>query len=335
MAGKDYYSILGVNKGATTQEIKQAYRKLARKYHPDVNPGDKSAEARFKEINEAQEVLSDPEKRKKYDKYGDQWQYADQFEEAQRAQQSAGWRPSGGRAYTATDFGNFGDLGDIFEDLYRGGYGGGARTAQRPAKPKAVQHTIEVTLEEAYHGAKRVFQLQSQETCPECGGTGSTGRFRARACAACGGFGAVVKPKRIEVKIPQGVDDGSKIRLAGEGNTGMDGTKGDLFLVVKMVPHPTFDRKGDNLHTEVTIPLLTAILGGEVEVPTLRGRGALTIPPETQNGNTFRLRGKGMPKLGKSTYGDLYIKVKVKLPSKLSEQEKKLYEQLRTLRPGH
>ncbi len=334
MAGKDYYNILGVNRNATTQEIKQAYRKLARKYHPDVNPGDKSSEAKFKEINEANEVLSDAAKRKKYDKYGDQWQYADQFEQAQQqAQQSAGWRTSGGRTYTATDSGNFGDLGDIFEDMYRS-YGG-TRTAQRPVKPKAVQHTIEVTMEEAYHGARRVFQLQSQETCPECGGTGTTGRFRARPCPACGGFGAVVKPKRIEVKVPQGVNDGSRIRLAGEGSSGPDGSKGDLYLVVKMVPHSTFDRKGDNLHTEITIPLLTAILGGEVEVPTLRGRGALTIPPETQNGNTFRLRGKGMPRLGKSTYGDLYIKVKVKLPTRLNEEEKKLYEQLRVLRPSY
>ncbi len=273
-------------------------------------------------------------KRQKYDKYGDQWQYAEQFEKAGAAYgpfwQQARSGSSGGayRWATMDDIGDIGDLGDIFDNLFRD-YDIGA-TAQRHAKPKSVQNTIEVTLEEAYSGATRLFQLQSQEVCPVCGGNG---RVRLSGmCTSCGGTGIITRVKRIEVKIPPGVNEDSKIRLAGEGPMGPGGVKGDLYLVVKMLPHKQFERKGNDLYTEISVPLLTAVLGGEVEVPLLKGRLALKIPPETQNGNVFRLAGKGMPQLGNGVYGDLYAKVKVVLPTRLTPREKQLFEELKRLR---
>jgi DnaJ-class molecular chaperone len=331
MPGKDYYNILGVGRSATEKEIKQAYRRLARKYHPDVNPGDKSAEAKFKEINEAHEVLSDPEKRKKYDQFGEQWQYADQFS---KAGQGAQWDFPKGGTYTTYDFGDAGGVGDVFENLFKG-FGTGTFASRRPSKPKSVQHPIEVTLEEAYQGTTRMFQLQSEDACSACSGTGRSARVRGKACSACGGSGSFPKMKRIEVKIPPGVTDGSKIRLAGQGGAGAGGAKSDLELIVKMLPHKTFERKGDDLHTDVSVPLLTAIVGGEAELSTLKGKLALKIPPETPNGNVFRLAGKGMPHLGNLTqHGDLFAKVKVVLPTKLTQKEKQLFEQLRALRPN-
>lgn len=330
MPGKDYYNILGVNRNATEKELKQAYRRLARKYHPDVNPGDKSGEARFKEINEAFETLSDPEKRKKYDQFGDNWQFADQFSKAGQGTQ---WGASRGGTHTTFDFGDLGgDLGSIFENL---GFGTGTFTARRPSRPDSVQHTIDVTLEEAYQGTTRMLQLEGKDACPTCGGTGRSSKARGRACPTCGGSGGFPKMKRLEVKIPPGVNDGSKIRLAGQGGVGTDGAKGDIELIVKMVPHKTFERKDDDLHTEVPVSLLTALLGGEVELPTLKSKVALKIPPETPNGNLFRLAGKGMPHLGNlSQRGDLFAKVKVVLPTNLTPKEKQLLEQLRAIRPN-
>ena len=327
MAGKDYYAILGVSRNASENEIKQAYRRLARKYHPDVNPGDKSAEARFKEINEAHEVLSDPEKRQKYDRFGDQWQYAEQFEKAGRGTQ---WDSGRGGAYTTFDFGDLGDLGDIFGGIFQG-FGSGSGTARRSARPRSIEHPVDVTLEEAYQGTKRVIQLQAEEPCAVCGGSGRVGRAR---CSACGGSGRLLKPKRLEVKIPAGVRDGSRVRIAGQGSQGYGGAKGDLYLVVKVLPHQVFERRGDDLHVGVPISLTTAMLGGEVAVPTLTGKLALKVPPETQNGKVFRLTGQGMPHLNDSSRGDLFAKVKVVLPTKLTAQERQLFEQLRTYRPG-
>jgi DnaJ-class molecular chaperone len=326
MAKKDYYKTLGINRTASEKEIKQAYRQMARKLHPDVNPGDKTAEAKFKEVNEANDVLSDPEKRKKYDQYGDMWEHADQFT---RQNQSAPWGQQQGSTYTSSDFGDAGDLGSIFENLFQG-----SGSSRRPAKPKSIQHNVEVTLEEAYHGTSRLLQMQAEEVCPACAGTGHSGKTRGRPCADCGGAGSILRPKRIEVKIPPGVGEGSKIRLAGEGSTGPGGVKGDLYLVIQVLPHQAFERKGDDLYTDVTLPLYTAVLGGEVQLTTLNGKLALKIPPETQNGKVFRLSGKGMPHLGNpSSYGDLFAKAAVELPSQLTQQEKKLYEQLRALRP--
>lgn len=327
MAGKDYYNVLGVKRGASEREIKQAYRKLARKYHPDVNPGDESAEARFKEINAAYEVLSDKEKRQKYDKYGDQWQYADQFAKA-GGQQSGFWsysQGSGGQRFHFED----GDLESLLSDLFQGSAGGAFGRRARPGRGRDVEYPVEVTLEEAYRGASRVLSLESEQPCSGCGGTG---RIQNLPCSVCRGSGVVPRMERLEVKIPPGVKNGSRVRFAGKGGPGYGGAKGDLYLITSVKLHKLFERKGDNLHVEVPVPLTVAVLGGEVKVPTLKGKVSLKVPPETQNGRTFRLAGQGMPHLGNSSRGDLMAKVKVVLPTKLSAEEKELFEQLGQLR---
>ncbi len=327
MAGKSYYNILGVNKKATAKEIKQAYRKLARKYHPDVNPGDKTAEAKFKEMNEAYEVLSDADKRKKYDQFGDKWQYADQFAQGTRQQPSWDFSGGGGGGRTTFHFEDLGDMGgagfgDMFDSVL-GGFGG--RRGRRPQRGRDLEYAVEVTLEEAYHGAARLLQTQAEEPCSSCKGEG---------CPSCGGVGRIVRPKRLEVKIPPGVRDGSRVRIAGKGSPGYSGgTAGDLYLLVSVRPHKTFRRDGDNLHTEIKIPLLDAVLGSEVQVPTLGGKKlALKIPVETQNGKVFRLAGQGMPRLGGSGNGDLMAEVNVVLPTKLSDKEKDLFQELKAIR---
>ncbi len=299
MAGKDYYSTLGVSRKASEREIKQAFRKLARQYHPDVNSGDKSAEGKFKEISGAYEVLSDKEKRKNYDEFGDQWQHADQFRQAQRQQQQApSWGSTGGKVRFS--FGDE-DLSSIFGDLF--GNVGGATFSRRvsPRRGRDLEHPVEVALEEAYQGAARTISFDNG--------------------------------KRGEVKIPAGVKDGFRVRIAGKGEPGFSGgAAGDLYLLVSVKRHAKIQRKGDNLQVEVPVPLTVAVLGGEVQVDTLNGKVMLKIPPETQNGNTFRLAGKGMPRLRGSSHGDLLAKVKVVLPTKLSAQEKELFQRLRELR---
>ena len=330
MAKRDYYEILGIKRGASEREIKQAYRKLARKYHPDVNPGDKSAEAKFKKINEAYEVLSDSEKRGKYDRFGDKWQYADQF--AQGGFQEAPFRDfsSGGDA-TSFHFGE-GDLSGLFEELFRGPR---ARTYTRKARSRRgqdIEHTVEVTLEEAYRGATRLLNLEVNEPCSSCRGTGL---IQNVPCSVCRGSGVVSRVKRLEVKIPAGVRDGSRVRIAGKGGQGYGGaTSGDLYLVVSVKPHARFKRSGDDLHVEVEIPLTVAVLGGEIQVPTLKGKLALKIPPETQNGRTFRLAGQGMSHLSRAGHGDILARVNVLVPTKLSDKEKELFKQLSELRPN-
>lgn len=326
MAGKDYYQILGVSRNASEKEIKQAYRRLARKHHPDLNPGDKSAEAKFKEINSAYEVLSSPEKRKKYDQFGEQWEYAEQFAKS-GGQGRVRW--DFGRGGTTFEYGDLSGFGDIFSSLF-GDAGIGSRM-RGPRRGQDIESPIEVTLEEAYHGSTRVIQLQTEEPCTACGGTGRVGN---RLCTMCNGAGGKVIPKRLEVKIPAGVRDGSRIRIAGEGVSGRaGGKKGDLYLVAKVLPHKLFERKGDDLYTEVSVPLATVMLGGEVSLPTLNGNLSLKILPETQNGRVFRMAGKGMPQLGNSKYGNMFAKVKVVLPTNLTGEEKKLFERLRSLRP--
>jgi molecular chaperone DnaJ len=326
MANKDYYQILGVNRNASEKEIKQAYRRLARKHHPDLNPGDKSAEARFKEMNAAYEVLSNPEKRKKYDQFGDQWEYAEQFAKAGGQQ---GMRWDAGRGGTTFEYGDASGLGDIFSSLF-GDAGMGSRVRRGPQRGQDLESPVEVSLEEAYHGSKRVIQLQTTEPCTACGGTGRVGN---RVCTMCGGAGGKAVPRRLEVKIPPGVKDGSRIRMAGEGAPGRaGGSKGDLYLVVRVLPHNVFERKGDDLYTDVSVPLATAILGGEVRLPTLDGNLSLKIPPETQNGKLFRLAGKGMPQLGNANHGSMFAKVNVVLPTNLTEEERRLFERLRSLR---
>ncbi|MFC1993073.1 DnaJ C-terminal domain-containing protein, partial [Chloroflexota bacterium] len=269
MAGKDYYNILGVNHDASEREIKQAYRKLARKYHPDVNAGDKSAEARFKQINEAHEVLSDKEKRQKYDQFGEQWQYADQFARA-RGQQRP-FRDFGRSGGASTFYFEEEDMGDLFGDLLRGFSSKTGSQRVRSRRGQDIESPVEVTLEEAYHGASRFVVLDG---------------------------------KRLEVKIPPGVKDRSRVRIAGKGGPGYGGAdSGDLYLIVSVKPHKLFGRRGNDLHVEVAVPLTIAVLGGEVQVPTLKGKIMLKIPSETQNGRVFRLAGKGMLGLRGSAHG--------------------------------
>jgi molecular chaperone DnaJ len=323
---RDYYDVLGVSRTADQKQVRQAYRKLARKLHPDVNPGDKNAEARFKEVNAAYEVLSDADKRKKYDRYGDRWQYADQIEEAQR-QGGFRTRRGGTQGFTFDSSGARDGQGGAFEfsdipgldglfDLFRGG---GRRG--RP-QPRATEVPVEITLEEACNGTTRVFELTSQERCATCGGSGE---IAGAACHVCQGQGAVLKPHRIEAKIPAGVADGARVRIRGSA-------VGDLYLKVAVRPHDRFERRGDHLYTEVTVPLSVAVLGGEARVKTLKGEVALTVPRLTQNGKTFRLAGLGMPKANSSgKKGDLFAKVKVVLPEKLSPKEEKLFEELKSL----
>lgn len=252
---------------------------------------------------------------------------AEQFAKASR-----GAQPDFGRGgtYTTFDFGDLGDLGDIFSGAFQG-FGAGAGSARRAARPRSIEHPVDVTLEEAYQGTRRVIQIQGEEACPTCGGTGRVGRAR---CSTCGGSGRLLKPRRIEVKIPAGVGDGSRVRITGQGSQGSGGYKGDLYLIVRVLPHQIFERKADDLYTEMQIPLVTAVLGGEVAVPTLKGKVALKIPAETQNGKVFRLAGQGMPHLNDSSKGDLFARVKVLLPTRLTPQERQLFEQLKTYRPN-
>lgn len=329
MAGKDYYKTLGIKRDSSESEIKQAYRRLARKYHPDVNPGDKTAESKFKEINAAYEVVSDKEKRKKYDQYGDQWEHADQFAQASR-NQNAGWNFQGGgpQGYNY----NPGDVDDLLGGIFGRGATRGFNRQPRAKKGKDIEHPVDITLEEAFNGTNRVLSMESRETCPSCGGSG---HMQNIVCSACMGSGMITGIKRIEVTIPAGVKDGSRVRVSGKGEAGYVGGKsGDLFLKTKVKPHRQFERKGDNLHVDVQVPLTVAVLGGEAQVPTPKGsKLALTIPAETQNGREFRLKGQGMPKLKDSSRGDLIARVKVILPEKLGDEEKKLFEELAALRP--
>jgi DnaJ-class molecular chaperone len=329
MEFKDYYQTLGVTKTASDKELKQAYRKLARKHHPDVNPGDKAAEARFKEINEAYEVLGDPEKRRKYDELGANWRM---YEQAQQQGQGfpgsnpfagaggGAWNinmggPGGGYRTMSEEemhdlFGNEDPFSDFFKTFFGGGgaAGGGARTrpgrAPRTQKGRDIEHEVELTLEEAYHGATRRISIKQ------------------------GGHA-----RSVDVRIPVGVKDGSRVRAAGEGESGANGgASGDLYLRVRIRPHPVFERKGTDLHARVGVPVTTAVLGGEAQVPTLTGSVRLKIPETTQSGQVFRLKGHGMPAVGKpDERGDLYATVEIQLPRSLSKQVREHYEALAKL----
>ena len=330
---KDFYQVLGVKRDASEKDVRSAYRKLARKYHPDVNAGDKAAEARFKEITNAYEVLSDADKRKKYDKYGDRWEYADQIEQAQRAQRASGGVRFNGNdgAYQRFEFtdlndlGDMGGLGSVFSQFFGRGGGAGTRTTSR--RGRSVEQQVEVTLEEAYHGTMRTLEMRSYEPCSTCAGAGE---IAGAVCHNCQGAGQVQRPKRIEVKIPAGVTTGSRVRVAGEGEPGSGGQKGDLFLVTSVRPHPRFERRGDDLHVDVDVPVTTAVLGGEVEVPTMTARVMLKVPALTQNGRAFKLSGLGMPRLGKDGKGDLHAHVRVAVPKDLDDRQRALFEELRT-----
>ena len=320
MEFKDYYTTLGVSKASTEKEIKQAFRKLARKHHPDVNPGDKAAEARFKDINEANEVLGDPEKRKKYDELGANWRAYEQAAAHGDPNPFSGFqwsvntdtRGSGYRTMTQDD-----PFSDFFATFFGGGFdrsdaGGrqrataGKRAAggrQRPGRD--VEHDIELSLEDAYHGVTRRLSVKHD------------GHART-----------------VDVRIPAGVGDGSRVRVSGEGETGAGGASaGDLYLRVRLAPHPLFERKGRDLYVKMPLAVTAAVVGGEVEVPTLSGKTVrLKIPALTQNGQVFRLKGYGMPAIGKpDDTGDAYARLEVQLPTQLSPEERTHYEALARL----
>lgn len=336
MEFKDYYKILGVPHDADQETIRKVYLRLARKYHPDVNKSPE-AEEKFKEINEAYEVLRDPEKRARYDRFGADWERYQQTASAQgTVSDFAEWffgsrrrAPSGRQRRTEgfSDFFDllFGDLGDLFTTG-----GERVRLRARPERGRDYEHPIEITLQEAYRGATRRLDVKLDETCPVCQGTGLNGRD---ICSRCGGSGFITRTKTLEVKIPAGVREGSRIRIAGQGGPGSHGgPPGDLYLLVHIAPDPRFTLEGDNLRTEVDVPLYTAILGGEISVPTLDRPVLLRIPPGTQNGQVFRLRGKGMPSLRTGEHGDLLVKVRVVLPTDLTPEERHLFERLRDIR---
>lgn len=352
MEFKDYYKTLGVERTADDKAIKTAYRRLARKHHPDVNRG--NAE-RFKEISEAYTVLSDPEKRKRYDTLGPDWERFAQAGAgaAAGARSPFEGRPFGGQNVRFTQEGDLGGFSDFFRTIFgdpggfRRGEPGGGRTefefsdlgdlggggfGPGTSRGSDVEAAIELTLEEAFQGARKAISLELDEPCPECGGSGNVNR---RPCPRCHGSGWTRATRNLDVKIPAGVDTGSRVRVAAEGpggGTGARGNRGDLYLRVTVAPHPRFERKGDDLHTDLPLPVTVAALGGEVSVPTLKGQVSMKIPPETSSGKTFRLPGYGMPHLKGGGAGDEYVKVQIVVPTGLSPKEKELFQELKKLR---
>lgn len=314
---KDYYTTLGVPKTASEKDIKQAFRKLARKYHPDVNPGDKGAEARFKEVNEANEVLSDPQKRKKYDELGANWRAYENAPPGQNPYAGAG---SGFRTMTVEDMNEMFGGGDDapFSDFFKtffGGMGGdepagarGGRGRPRARKGQDIEHPFALDLEDAIRGSVQRLQLRHD------------GHART-----------------VEVRIPPGVTDGSRVRVSGEGGRGSGSApSGDLYLRVQLKPHPVFDIKGRDVYTRARVPVPIAVLGGEIDVATPEHKTLrLKLPPGTQSGQRFRLRGHGLPQVGKpDDRGDLYASIEVDVPKQLGDEERKLYEELRKLAAG-
>jgi curved DNA-binding protein len=320
---RDYYEVLAVAKTATDDEIKTAYRKLARKFHPDVNPGDKSAEEKFKEINEAYQVLSDPEKRKRYDQLGPNWKQGEEF------RPPPGWEGMQGSPQDFSDvFGGRGASGfsDFFETLF-GGRRGPRAGSGFAMRGQDVEAEIALTLEEAHRGGKRNINLQVTETCPDCHGSGS--KDGKTVCPTCRGAGAIRRPKSLEVTIPAGVRDDSVIRLAGQGEPGANGAAaGDLFLRVRINPHPLFTIVGDNdIQVELPVAPWEAALGARVSVPTLDSPVEMKIPAGTQGGQRLRLRGQGLNRRGGGR-GDEYAKIKIVIPPRLAPNEKELFEKL-------
>lgn len=330
---KDYYSSLGVPRGASDAEIKKAFRKLAREHHPDVARDKKKAEEKFKEINEAYEVLGDPAKRKRYDELGANWKSGAEFRPpGDWANFRGARRPSGGPGGADFDF-QFGGTGfsDFFEQVFGGRRSGNFRNAspfsneETSERGRDIEGDIMVTLDEAMHGSVRAVNVRHAVECGTCGGSGRQGQ---RTCQTCGGEGRVAKEDQYQVKIPASVSDGQRLRLAGRGEAGARGGQaGDLFLRVRFAKHPDFEIEGANLIHEVEIAPWEAVLGTNLAVPTLTGRVNIKIPPGTQNGQKLRVRGRGLPKPG-TDHGDLIVVASVEVPAKLTESEQKLWEQL-------
>lgn len=350
---RDYYEVLSLKKGASEDEIKKAFRKMAMKYHPDKNPGDKKAEEKFKEINEAYSVLSDPDKKSKYDRFG-----------------HAGVDPNagfGGGAGGFSGFGGFDDIFDMFGDMFGGGFGGGAgrrRQANQPKKGSDLQKAITITFEEAAFGTKKEVEISkyvtcatcngegtkpgtSKRTCPKCGGSGQIsqtqrtpfGQFQSvTTCDQCGGSGKIIdepcpeckgtgrvrKNIKISIDIPAGVDNESVIPIRGQGEPGTNGgPAGDLYIVISVKPHKLFTRHGDDLYIDMPVSFDQAALGAELIVPTLEGKVSYKIPAGTQPGTVFRLRDKGIKHLRRESKGDLYVKINLEVPTKLNGKQKK------------
>ncbi|MCD4782334.1 MAG: DnaJ domain-containing protein [Candidatus Eremiobacteraeota bacterium] len=358
MEYKDYYKILGVDKNATAKDIKKTYRKLARKFHPDVNPDNKEAESKFKEINEAYEVLKDAEKRQKYDEFGKYYTEGGGFPGG--GQQGAqGYRTHpGGSRYTTGDmgdldsmFGGSGGFSDFFESLFSnrkkktqswGGQAGDRQYGadmggfnydrgsfqQQPQKGSDIESPIDLTLKESAFGTNKVLEFNKETACHECGGSGIKGNMM---CQLCHGKGVVFKPRRLEVTIPPGVKEGFKIRMKGEGAVSRTGgNPGDLYLVVKIKHHPYFELKDGDLYCDLPITITEAVLGEEIDIPTLKGKLTMKIPSGTQTGRVFRLREQGFPSLNnKKKNGDFFVKTRIVIPEKIKDDEKKLFEQLK------
>ena len=347
---RDYYEVLGVSKGASEEEIKKAYKKLARKYHPDMNPGDKEAEEKFKEVNEANEVLSDPEKKARYDQFG-----------------FAGVDPgygagAGGGAYGAGGF-DFGDLGDIFGSFFGGGFGGTRANPNAPQRGESLRTSVTISFEEAAFGCEKEISIErveqcdtcrgtgcengtTAEVCPDCRGTGMVqqrrqtplgfmstsapcgrcggkGRIIHQPCKACHGSGQLRRRKTLKVTIPAGIDNGQTISLRGQGNAGRNGgPAGDLLIVIAVRPHEIFRREGTSVLCEAPITFTQAVLGAELEIPTIDGKVKYSIPEGTQSGTTFRLKGKGIPGLNGRARGDQYVTVYIETPRNLNREQK-------------
>ena len=344
---RDYYEVLGVNKDASEDEIKKAYRKLAMKYHPDRNPDNPKAEDHFKEAKEAYEILTDPNKRAAYDHYG-----------------HAGVDPSAAAAGAGAGFGGFSDaFGDIFSDIF-----GGGRSRSTVFRGADLRYNLEITLEEAARGTDTRIRIPAMEECETCKGTGAkpgtqpttcatcsghgqvrmqqgffsiqqtcprchgTGKMIANPCQPCSGTGRLKKHKTLSVKIPSGVDEGDRIRLSGEGEAGVNGgPAGDLYVVIHIKPHPVFTRDHNDLHCEMPISFTTAALGGDIEIPTLDGYAKIKVPPETQTGRVFRLRGKGIKGVRSSAHGDLLCHVVVETPVNLTGRQKELLQEFESI----
>ena len=346
---RDYYEVLGIQKGASEDEIKKAYKKLARKYHPDMNPGDKEAEEKFKEVNEANEVLSDPEKKARYDQFG-----------------FAGVDPNYGAGAGGGAYGggfDFGDLGDIFGSFFGGGFGGQRRNPNAPRRGESIRASVSISFTEAAFGCEKSVTIERSEQCPTCKGSGcapgttpeicpdchgsgtvqtrrqtpmgvfasngpcrkcgGTGRLIHQPCSDCRGSGAVRKRRTIKVNIPAGIDHGQTISLRGQGGAGKNGgPAGDLLITVMVQPHEIFRRDGVDVFCEAPITFTQAVLGAELEIPTIDGKVKYSIPEGTQTGTVFRLKGKGVPVLNGRGRGDQYVTVVIETPRSLNKEQK-------------